>query len=71
MVGGMMSGYWAAGRVTYAIAPRMTVTTEITVAKIGRSIKKCASFMIVSFVAVKRALCAVPGLLAGDLMSTG
>src|SRR5947207_614938 len=41
MIGGAISGYCAIGRRAKATAPRMTNTTEITQAKIGRSMKKC------------------------------
>src|SRR5215470_9857232 len=45
IVGGTTSGYCATGRETYAIEPRITVTIEMTAAKIGRSMKKREMFM--------------------------
>ena len=39
--GGAISGYWAIGRRRTATTPRMMNTTEMTLAKIGRSMKKC------------------------------
>src|SRR5215469_10850343 len=39
-VGGVTSGYWATGSVKTATPPASTKTTEMTVAKIGRSMKK-------------------------------
>ena len=39
-VGGVTSGYWAIGNCGTATAPRMTMTIDRTVAKIGRSMKK-------------------------------
>ena len=39
MVGGATSGYWAIGSSTSATVPRITMTIESTVAKIGRSMK--------------------------------
>src|SRR5260370_25035537 len=41
MIGGAISGYWAIGRRKNDTAPTITNTTDITAAKIGRSIKKC------------------------------
>ena len=38
--GGATSGYWAIGKRKYATTPRITITMESTVAKIGRSMKK-------------------------------
>src|SRR5262245_2549744 len=43
MVGGATSGYWAIGSCDRATVPTMTMTTDSTVAKIGRSMKKCES----------------------------
>src|SRR4051794_6675252 len=43
-VGGTISGYWATGSVEIDSAPTMIVTIEMTDAKTGRSIKKCANF---------------------------
>src|SRR5260370_39963928 len=45
MVGGAICGYWAIGSVNTAIAPAMIHTIERTIAKTGRSIKKCAIFI--------------------------
>ena len=39
--GGAISGYCAIGRRRNDTAPRMVMITEITAAKIGRSMKKC------------------------------
>ena len=39
-VGGVTSGYWATGSVNTATPPASMITMEITVAKIGRSMKK-------------------------------
>src|SRR5437879_23246 len=41
MTGGAISGYCATGRRKNDTAPTITNTTEITAAKIGRSMKKC------------------------------
>src|SRR5260370_26853894 len=41
MIGGAISGYWATGRRKNDTAPTITNTTDITAAKIGRSMKKC------------------------------
>src|SRR5216684_860249 len=41
MTGGAISGYWATGRRKNDTAPTITNTTDITAAKIGRSMKKC------------------------------
>src|SRR5688572_1207869 len=41
MVGGATSGYCAIGSPSRATPPTMTMTTESTVAKMGRSMKKC------------------------------
>src|SRR6516162_4166965 len=43
MVGGVISGYWAIGRLTADISPTRTMTIEMTQAKTGRSMKKRAS----------------------------
>src|SRR5262245_54707343 len=40
MVGGVMGGYWARGRVPTARAPARVMTMDSTAAKIGRSMKK-------------------------------
>ncbi len=39
MVGGLMGGYWAMGRVKMATVPAMTITREITMAKMGWRMK--------------------------------
>ena len=41
MTGGAISGYCAIGSRPIDTRPRITNTTEITAAKIGRSMKKC------------------------------
>jgi hypothetical protein len=41
-VGGVISGYWATGRVAIAITPTNTMTIEITIAVTGRLIKVSA-----------------------------
>src|SRR5215475_2906476 len=41
MTGGAISGYWATGRRKNDTAPTITNTTDMTAAKIGRSMKKC------------------------------
>src|SRR5262245_58489406 len=41
MIGGAISGYCAIGSRKNATAPKITKTTEITEAKMGRSMKKC------------------------------
>src|SRR3954452_23192454 len=38
--GGLISGYWATGRLTSASPPASAMTTDTTAAKIGRSMKK-------------------------------
>ena len=40
MTGGMMEGYWATGRPARDTTPRITVRTAMTMATIGRSMKK-------------------------------
>src|SRR5262245_59526882 len=42
-VGGATSGYWAMGSLSRATPPTITMTTERTEAKIGRSMKKWES----------------------------
>ena len=44
-VGGAMSGYSATGRPRWAMKPTITMMTESTEAKIGRSMKKCEKRM--------------------------
>jgi hypothetical protein len=44
MTGGEIGGNCATGSVTIAIAPSRTRTIESTIAKIGRVMKKCATF---------------------------
>src|ERR1700751_3367893 len=46
-VGGAMVGNCATGKMKYAIPPSTTVKTEITIAKIGRSMKKRENFMLI------------------------
>src|SRR5271166_920873 len=41
MLGGVICGYWASGRLNTATAPASVMTMDRTEAKIGRSIKKC------------------------------
>src|SRR5437762_2995630 len=41
MLGGVIGGYCASGRLTAATAPARVMTMDSTAAKIGRSIKKC------------------------------
>src|SRR5262249_24885441 len=48
IVGGVISGNCATGKSVKAMQPKSTVTTEMTIAKIGRSIKKCDNFMFFS-----------------------
>ena len=38
--GGAISGYWAMGRLRMAARPAITMKIEITMAKMGRSMKK-------------------------------
>src|SRR5262249_2237950 len=45
MVGGAISGYCATGSRRKATPPRIMITIEMTEAKIGRSMKKCAIFI--------------------------
>src|SRR5262245_47767727 len=42
-VGGVIGGYWSTGSDRWASKPVMMTATDSTVAKIGRSMKKCAS----------------------------
>src|SRR4051812_24223172 len=42
-VGGVISGYWATGRMKTAMLPISVMITEITAAKIGRLIKNFAT----------------------------
>jgi hypothetical protein len=39
-LGGVISGYWAMGRIKIQAAPNNVITTEQTVANTGRRIKK-------------------------------
>src|SRR5215468_512925 len=43
IVGGVMSGYWAIGRLTSASSPIRVITIEMTQAKTGRSMKNRAN----------------------------
>jgi len=45
-VGGVTSGYCATGRLKTATPPARVITTEMTVAKMGRSIKKRANTVV-------------------------
>src|SRR3954452_3313279 len=45
-VGGVMSGYWATGRVSMAMMPTSTITMEITMAVTGRLIKVSAIMQV-------------------------
>src|SRR5262245_11890524 len=45
-VGGVISGYWATGRIKTAMLPISVMITEITAAKIGRLIKNFATSLI-------------------------
>ena len=42
-VGGVISGYWATGKMKTAMLPISTMITEITAAKIGRLMKNLAT----------------------------
>ena len=42
---GVISGYWAMGRLYIATAPASVMTIEMTDAKIGRSMQKWEMFM--------------------------
>ena len=41
IAGGVIGGYWAIGRLNSAIPPVKVMTIDSTVAKMGRSMKKC------------------------------
>src|SRR5262245_9035687 len=41
MLGGVIGGYCASGRLSRATAPARVMTIDSTAAKIGRSMKKC------------------------------
>src|ERR1700730_15038732 len=41
MLGGVICGYWATGRLTTATPPASVMTIDSTEAKIGRLMKKC------------------------------
>ena len=45
-VGGVISGYWATGKVVIAIIPTNTITTDITMAVTGLFIKVSAIIII-------------------------
>jgi hypothetical protein len=47
MLGGVICGYWATGKLTTATAPARVMTMESTDAKIGRSIKKWENMAVV------------------------
>src|SRR5438876_873169 len=62
--GGAISGYWAIGRLRIADKPASTRNTEITAAKIGRSIKKrenMSGFLALFFRGLRRRFCGVGG----------
>lgn len=44
-VGGAISGYSLIGMISAAMIPTIVMRTEMTVAKIGRSMKKCGNFI--------------------------
>src|SRR6266446_2698500 len=46
MVGGVICGYWAMGRVHTAIPPARVITMDSTAAKIGRSMKKRENMIV-------------------------
>lgn len=46
IVGGAIFGYWVSDSCENAIRPTNTMNTEITVAKIGLSIKKWENFIV-------------------------
>src|SRR5213079_3062150 len=46
MLGGVIGGYCATGRVTAATAPARVMTIDSTAAKIGRSMKKCENMAV-------------------------
>src|SRR5579884_2230625 len=43
MLGGVIAGYWATGKLMTATTPASVITIDITDAKIGRRMKKCES----------------------------
>src|SRR6266542_798366 len=54
MLGGATSGYWDTGRPTYATAPTSMIRTEITPARIGRSMNSLEKPMVCSLPAGRR-----------------
>ena len=46
MLGGVIGGYWATGRLNTATAPASVMTIDSTEAKIGRSMKKCENMNV-------------------------
>src|SRR5690348_12146618 len=52
-VGGVISGYWAIGRIQTAASPASRITTEMTTPRTGRSMKKVA---IVDYQSASKAL---------------
>src|SRR5260370_32843257 len=77
MIGGAISGYWAIGRRKNDTAPTITNTTDITAAKIGRSIKKCEMRIalpqsVLGWGPLGSALaCGEPGIGAGGALFSG
>src|SRR5262245_25663456 len=64
-VGGVISGYWATGRMKTAMLPISVMITEITAAKIGRLIKNLATSLTVR--ACYFAAASKPGACGADL----
>jgi hypothetical protein len=56
MLGGVMGGYWATGRLISATAPANVSAIDKTVAKMGLSMKKCEN---------KNRLVRIPAVPAG------
>src|SRR5262245_32336578 len=56
MLGGATSGYCETGSVTYATAPTSMISTEITAARIGRSMNSRENAMILGGLAAGRRL---------------
>ena len=71
--GGATSGYSEIGSPRSAISPAISISTDNTPAKIGRSIKNLERFMVFLFFKNQRADqdCAVPALGASGLPSIG
>src|SRR6267143_5376143 len=45
MLGGVIGGYWASGKLGMATSPASAITIDSTEAKIGRSMKKCENIL--------------------------